>query len=234
MLAWPEIQFSFEHAFSYHPVSLPSMNQNSSAALRLLDQARCGDAESLALLLKNYFRYLNSLSRKEIDPRIRARVSESDIVQETLLEAHRDFPSFVGTSIEEFTGWLRRILFNNLASAIENHVIAAKRDVRKQRSIDQEKQDDRFPTNNFQLAMQGDFSSPSSPLHRDESLAALMAAISRLPENYRKVIELRHFEGLSFAEIGLRLEKKSGATRMLWSRAVEKLKIEMTPDDSSD
>ena len=77
---------------------------SSSSSLRLLEQARTGDSESLGLLLKNYFRYLNSLSEGQIDPRVRQRVSPSDIVQETLLEAHRDFKSFVGTSLEEFTG----------------------------------------------------------------------------------------------------------------------------------
>ncbi len=54
------------------------------------------------------------------------------------MEAHRDFRKFSGTSIEEFTGWMRRILFNNLATAIEKHVLADKRDVRKQRSLDHE------------------------------------------------------------------------------------------------
>jgi len=98
------------------------MSESSGAAAHLLQQAKSGDLQSLGRLLKNYFNYLDRLSRNHLDNRIEARVSASDIVQETLLEAHRDFTKFAGTSIGEFTAWLRRILFSNLATAIEKHV----------------------------------------------------------------------------------------------------------------
>lgn len=157
------------------------------------------------------------------------RVSPSDVVQETLLEAHRDFPSFAGTTLEEFTGWLRRILFNNLASAIECHVIAAKRDVRKQRSID-EKLNNANQSVGFANAIPDDLTTVSSAMRRDESLDQMKLAISLLPDDYRRVLELRHFEGLGFQEISKRLNRSQGATRMLWVRAVEKLKHVMLPD----
>ncbi len=200
-----------------------------SPSIELLDLARAGDRESLGLLLKNYFRYLNSLSRGHIDERIRMRVSASDIVQETLLEAHRDFSSFVGTSLEEFTGWLRKILFNNLATAIEAHVLAGKRDVRRQRRLEAARDEGNLSAG-FDFKLQADVSSPSSPMHRDESLQALRDAIDRLPDSYRTVIELRNFQGLSFSEIALRLKRKTGAVRMLWVRAVEKLKRELSDE----
>ncbi len=210
------------------------MSHSSSSSVRLLEQARSGDSDSLGLLLKKYFRYLSYLSHGHLDQRIKVRVGGSDIVQETLLEAHRDFQDFAGTSLKEFTGWLRKILFNNLASAIENHVLAAKRDVRKQRSLDENQKDASKPFAGAGSLLQADVSSPSSPLHRDESLQQLLLAISVLPEDYRQVIKLRHFEGLSFAEIALRLGRNSGATRMLWVRAVEKLKSTMNSNDQTD
>ena len=71
----------------------------------------------------------------QLDDRLRARVSSSDVVQETFYEAHRDFPAFRGATPEEFLGWLRRILLNNLLRAVEQHVTAAKRDVRREVSI---------------------------------------------------------------------------------------------------
>jgi len=179
------------------------------SSIKLLDQARTGDQESLGLLLKSYF----------------------DVVQETLLEAHRDFSSFVGTSIEEFTGWLRRILFNNLATAIEAHILASKRDVRKQRELEGDNKDASQFDGVFDFGLQADVSSPSSPLHRDESLRELKLAISRLPDTYRTVIEMRNFQGLSFAEIAKRVNRNSGAVRMLWVRAVEKLKRELSNEE---
>ena len=206
------------------------MSHSSSVSLGLLEAARGGDADSLGLLLRKYFRYLNSLSHGHIDGRIRMRVSASDIVQETLLEAHRDFQKFAGATIEEFTGWLRRILFNNLATAIESHVLAAKRDIRKQRSLNEKANDQDNSADQFTRSLQAAVSSPSAPMHRDESAVQLMEAISKLPEAYREVIQLRHFDGLPFSEIATRLGRNPGAIRMLWVRAVEKLKKHLPKD----
>ena len=210
-----------------------SSSTSSTPSVKLLERAREGDADSLGLLLRKYFRYLNSLSRQHTDERIRMRVSPSDVVQETLLEAHRDFAGFAGASIEEFTGWLRKILFNNLATAIENHVLTAKRDIRKQRSLDLPVGDASHAPDQLKRSLEASISSPSAPVHRDESLRHLMAAISQLPDAYQQVIKLRHFENLSFAEIAAKLGRSAGATRMLWVRAVEKLKHEMSQDDES-
>lgn len=203
------------------------MSDSSFPTLSLLQQARQGDGGSLGILLRKYFRYLNSLSHVHLDDRIGVRVGASDIVQDTLLEAHRDFGSFSGTTIEEFTGWLRRILFNNLATAIEKHVLADKRDVRKQKSIDQDL--GRPDQSHAGLAryLQQDITSPSTPMQRDESLEQLLTAINRLPADYQNVIRLRHFEDLAFNEIAKRLDRNSGAVRMMWVRAVEKLRVEL-------
>jgi len=200
------------------------MSESSYPTLSLLQQARQGDGSSLGILLRKYFRYLNSLSHGHLDDRIGIRVSASDIVQDTLLEAHRDFGSFSGTTIEEFTGWLRRILFNNLATSIEKHVLADKRDVRKQKSLDQDlgRTDQSHPK--LARYLQQDITSPSTPMQRDESLGQLLTAINQLPPDYEEVIRLRHFDDLSFNQIAERLGRNSGAVRMIWVRAVEKLR----------
>lgn len=200
------------------------MSESSYPTLSLLQQARQGDGSSLGILLRKYFRYLNSLSHGHLDDRIGIRVSASDIVQDTLLEAHRDFGSFSGTTIEEFTGWLRRILFNNLATSIEKHVLADKRDVRKQKSLDQDlgRTDQSHPK--LARYLQQDITSPSTPMQRDESLGQLLTAINQLPPDYEEVIRLRHFDDLSFNQIAERLGRNSGAVRMMWVRAVEKLR----------
>ncbi|QEG21457.1 sigma-70 family RNA polymerase sigma factor [Mariniblastus fucicola] len=201
------------------------MSESSYPTLSLLHRAREGDGSSLGILLRKYFRYLNSLSHGHLDDRIGVRVSASDIVQDTLLEAHRDFGKFSGTTIEEFTGWLRRILFNNLATAIEKHVLADKRDVRKQRSLDQEIGPADQSHARLAKYLQQDATSPSTPMQRDESLDQLLLAINTLPSDYQTVIRMRHFDDLSFAQIAKQLDRNSGAVRMMWVRAIEKLRV---------
>ncbi len=60
---------------------------------------------------------------------------------------------------------------------------------------------------------------------------ALANELSKLPEHYRDVIIYRNLQGLTFEEIATRMERTVGATRMLWLRALEKLKEVCNPID---
>ena len=48
--------------------------------------------------------------------------------------------------------------------------------------------------------------------------------MARLPAHYRDVIVLRNLEGLSFDEVASRMGRTPGAVRLLWLRALEKLR----------
>src|SRR4029079_18700739 len=76
------------------------------------------------------------LAGTQIEKRLQPRVSPSDVVQETMLRAHKNFAQFRGASEGELLAWLRQILVNNLAKFVEQHVLAARRDVRREVSIE--------------------------------------------------------------------------------------------------
>src|SRR5262249_49346240 len=92
----------------------------------LLASAKNGRAESLNELLQLYSNYLRVVAGVRLDDRLRARCSPSDVVQDTLLDAYRDFPRFRGRTKAEFLGWLRQILANNILRMTERHLDAAK------------------------------------------------------------------------------------------------------------
>ncbi len=48
--------------------------------------------------------------------------------------------------------------------------------------------------------------------------------LAQLRPQYRQVIIMRNLQGLTFEEIAERMERNAGAVRMLWLRAVDKLK----------
>jgi RNA polymerase sigma-70 factor (ECF subfamily) len=189
-----------------------------------LSQAQGGDNDALGRLLGAHMNYLKTLAYAQMDDRLRRRVGVSDIVQETLLEAHRDFLHYVGKSPAEFSGWLRMILINNLRRAIECHVMTAKRDVRRELSLsDVQGRTDKSAAR-LESLIASQSTSVSSVLQRHESLIQLSDSIARLPAEYREVIILRHIQDLPFKEIAERLSKTSGAVRMIWMRAIEKLR----------
>jgi RNA polymerase sigma-70 factor (ECF subfamily) len=196
--------------------SLP--NADNSPDL-LLGQARAGCAEALGRLLELYRNYLRLLARTQIDLALRVRLDPSDLVQETLLEAHRDFAQFAGTTEKELLAWLRRILVRNLADQVKHHK-AQVRNWKRQESL--EALLDRSSSAAEQALAKG-ISTPSAQASRREQAVLLADALARLPADYREVIVLRHLEHLKFDDIAARLGRSAGAVRMLWSRALEKL-----------
>lgn len=190
----------------------------------LLDQARAGSGESLGQLLQLYANYLKVVVLGQLEHNLRARVSPSDVVQETFFEAHRDFPQFRGSTTPEFLAWLRRILVNNLCRVVEQHLLAEKRDVRREVSLERLATALEQSTARLEAILPDPGTSPSSFLQRRETEVALADQLALLPADYRDVIILRHLEQLPFEEIGQRMGRTSGAVRMLWLRAVKALR----------
>lgn len=210
------------------------MSSSSSVnAATLLDQARQGSMSSLGHLMSLYASYLKLVVSSQLDDRLRTRVSASDVVQETFFEAHRDFPAFRGQSPEEFLGWMRRILVNNLLRAVEQHMHTAKRDLRREVSLERMRQGVEQSTWQFQALVVSQEESPSTDLQRQESESALAEVLAELPDDYRELIRLRHIEGLPFAEVAERMERTSGAVRMLWLRALKQLREEFAKRGNS-
>lgn len=185
------------------------------------------DPDRLGSILQLYWNYLHLLAEAQLDRRLRARFSPSDLVQETLLEAHRDFPQFRGSTEAEFLAWLRQILVHNLIVAVRRHFKAGKRDVRREVSLEQVRADlDTSALSMAAILAQGG-TSPHARVQREELLVALADNLAALPQDYREVIVSRHLQGCSFAEIAQRMDRNEGAVRMLWLRAIGQLRARM-------
>jgi len=67
---------------------------------------------------------------------------------------------------------------------------------------------------------------PSPSLHAEnrEQQMIIAEAIESLSEDYREVIVLRNLQGLSHAEVAVRLDRTESAVRMLWLRALKQLR----------
>ena len=189
---------------------------------RLLASAKSGRAESLNELLQLYGNYLRVVASVRLDDRLRSRCSPSDVVQDTLLDAYQDFPRFRGRTKAEFLGWLRQILANNILRLTERHVDAAKRAVRREVSLDAVQAVSRS-TSRSSTTLAGMLAdraaSPSSIVGGREVANILVDQLAQIPPDYREVLYLRHFQGLSFAEVGEKMRRSPGAVRILWVRA---------------
>ena len=191
---------------------------------QLLAVARQNGGPDLGALLQLYRNYLSILATAQLDARLRRRISPSDLVQEALLGAYRDFPQFRGGSERELLGWLRQILINCLHHAYETHIKAGRRDLRREVSLEDVGHAlDRSAMRLGQcLADRGH--SPSAPVHARERAVEIADQLAKVRPDYREVIVLRNLQGLSFEEVAARMERKPGAVRMLWLRAIEQFR----------
>lgn len=203
-------------------LTLSTESQNDRQ--HLLESAKKMGGEQIGQLLKVYWQHLRILAETQLDGRLRRRVSPSDVVQETLFEANRDFGQFRGQSEREFLAWLRRILANNLLRAVERHVLTEKRDVRREVSLEEIGASLERSAVRIEQLLIDPHSPLSSQSDRQDRLLALSIAMSALPEDYRRVLVWRHLDGISFNVIGERLERSAGACRMLWLRAIDQMK----------
>ncbi len=200
------------------------MEKSPSSLLRLLRALRQGDAAAQGEILLRYQPWLRLLARLQIDSRFQGKFDASDIVQQTLLEACRDLPQFHGTTEAELRAWLRQILAHVLAHEIRRYHGTRQRDVDREVSLDQALAQSSQRLGDM-LAAPG--SSPSQQAARREQEVLLANVLACLPADYREVIILRNLEGLSHEEVARRMGRNVGAVRMLWVRALARLRQEL-------
>lgn len=205
---------------------VPSAMSNSSALNPdlLLSQALAGSRECFGRLLSVYRNYLKLLVMSQLEKKLQRRISVSDVVQETFLEANRDFGQFRGQTSGEFCAWLRRILVNNLHRVVEQHVLAEKRTVRREVSLEAMAHSLEQSTTRLDAILPDPGTSPSMNYQKHEQELELANVVAELPGDYREVIVLRHIEALPFEEVARRMERSPGAVRMLWLRAIRQLR----------
>ena len=198
---------------------------DGAGVLGLLSEARRGNTHSIGELLQQYRNYLSVLAFSQIDKRLLPRVSPSDVVQETMLRAHKNFAQFRGGTEQELLAWLRQILVNNLANFVEQHILAARRDLRREVSIDRLGASLEQSTIRLAALLPDQGKTPSMVVQRREEAVLLADRLAQLPADYREVLVLRNLQQLPFDEISQRMNRSAGATRMLWLRAIEKLRL---------
>lgn len=198
------------------------MSELTQGAAQWLAAARAGSREDLGKVLEAARQYLLSIARQELDPDLRAKNSPSDVVQETFVEAQRDFGQFQGDTEDELLAWLRQLLLHRVGKLRRRY-----RDTQKRRLVREVALGGDDSSDGPVGGLAANVPSPSGQAMAHEQDQALREALGRLPEDYRQVITLRYQEQLPFEEIGRLLQRSPDAARKLWARAVEQLHEEL-------
>lgn len=189
-----------------------------------IDEARAGDQDALGKSLETFRQYLMLVANRELGQDLKTKEGASDLVQQTFLEAHRDFNQFRGRTERELRAWLRAILMKDLAHLVDRYRRAAKREIRREVAID----DSAHAGLKETLAHEEETPSVQAALREQEEI--LRRAMTRLPERDRQILHWRHRDGASFEQIGRRLECSADAARKTWARVIGRLQAETRRD----
>jgi RNA polymerase sigma-70 factor, ECF subfamily len=190
----------------------------------LLRLARAGDQGARDRLFAACRNYVAVAARAEVASWLKAKVDPSDLVQQTLLEAHRGMANFRGETEAEWLGWLRRILEHNAADYVRQYHGVEKRRVGREVSL---ARDDDSERGDFGLPDGAE--TPSRIVMQKELELQVADALCTLAEDYQEVIILRSMQQLPFDEVAERMGRSRPATQMLWLRGIRKLQEAMAP-----
>ncbi len=196
---------------------------SESPAADLIERYRQGDPSARESLFEGYRTYLHLIAQGQLGRHLRAKCDASDLVQQTLMEAHRDFGAFQGTHEGELLAWLRRILAHNLFNEARRFA-ARQRDASREVSLEQVQHGVEQSSMTLGRCLAASGPSPSEVAVRGEAGVKLAETLARLPDDYRMVIILRVLEGLSAEEVGQQMGRTPGAIRMLQMRALTALR----------
>lgn len=141
-----------------------------------------------------------------------------------MMEAVRDWPRFRGETEAELAAWLRKILAHVLLHEVRRYGGARRRDVGREVSLEEAIAES---SRRLGAALEAPGSSPSQRAGRHELELRLADALARLPADYAEIILLRNVEGLPHEEVARRMGRGVGAVRMLWVRALARLRQEL-------
>ena len=142
--------------------------------------------------LERFRPVLVSLAEALISPSLRGHIEASDLVQQTMLEAHQNVQLLSTLPDAPFFQWLRTALKHNLLDAVKS-AQSLKHDVgRKLRACELEES-----FLKLDALLVADQTTPSQVAQRNEQMSELLAALQQLSENQRKAIICRHLQGLS-------------------------------------
>jgi RNA polymerase sigma-70 factor, ECF subfamily len=199
------------------------MNADTRTNDQLLDAARNGDEDALAVLVERHRDRLERMVRLRMDRRRQGRVDAADVVQDAYLAVRGKFPQYSADPRLPFFLWLRLEVGQKLVDVDRFHLGTQMRDAGQEVSLYR----GALPqVSSLSLAehLLGKLTTASQAAMRVELKLRVQEALNSMAPHDRKVLILRHFEELSNAETAQVLGIKPWAAVNRYVRALKRLK----------
>lgn len=153
------------------------------------------------------------LAAAQVPGHLRGQVEPSDVVQDTLLKAHKNLDQYRGTSEAELAAWLRRILSNAMIDAL--------RRVTREPQLLQALEES---SSHLEALLAANGSISGEEAVRQEELERLAQALEQLPEDQRTAVQLQQIQDYSVEEIARLMSRSKSAVGGLLKRGMRRLR----------
>ncbi|MEZ5965280.1 MAG: sigma-70 family RNA polymerase sigma factor [Planctomycetota bacterium] len=167
----------------------------------LLRRMREGDRASLEALLERYRPRLTERVRLMLGDDARRWAETADFVQTVMVDVMRDAKHVQVQDGRGFLRWLSHVARNNV------------RDLARRRRLESVSSFSRWVCE----------SSPWRAASDQEQLDRVLESIEELSPEHRRVLELRYFAALPFADVAVLMKRSAEATKQLHRRALLRL-----------
>lgn len=191
---------------------------DSAQTQDLLRQIRAGDRAAFERLFAEHRPELHRFIDLRLDPRLRARIDASDVVQETQMEVLSRLADFLERQPMPFRLWLRKTAYERLLKIRRRHVEAERRSLAREVPLPDH--------SSFALARQllASGSTPSQHLDKHEIARRVRQAVAQLAEADREILLMRNFEGMSNQEVAQVLQISPVTASQRFGRALLRLR----------
>ena len=199
------------------------MDQTPSEVTHLIERLRAGDRKALAEVFERDRDRLRRMIELRMDPRLRARVDTSDVLQEAYLDLARDLDAYrAGPNLPPLL-WMRLHVGRRLTTLHRQHLGTRMRDAGLEVSLYREALPQASSAALASMLL-GRQTSPTQAARRAERLLRVQEALNTLDPIDREVLALRHFEQLDRAETAEVLGISPEACAKRHFRALKRLK----------
>lgn len=167
-----------------------------------------------------YRNYLCFLARTQMPMDLRARLDPSDLVQQSLLQAHQATEQFRGSSHAELMAWLRQILASVVSRALRDQH-RDRRDIFREQTI-QDRMDQSSILLTSAFVVTGH--SPSTAAAQNELQRQIAELVEQLPEAQRDAVILHYWQEIPLKQVSEMLEKSPAAVAGLLQRGLSTLR----------
>lgn len=184
------------------------------------------DAAAIEDLMTWYRPILKGMANRDLDRLLRSKFDASDIVQETCCDVARSFPSLKATTRLQFVAYISTVLKHKIDDIRRRFLLA------KKRSIYREQPMATIGSDNVTQMVDVD-TPPIEKLVNEEVCERLHFALIRLPRELQRLLRWRFRKGMTYKQIGEKLERTDDDVRSLVNRCLARLRSDVFPNGLS-